>query len=61
MVTDLSFHGLFFMDVIGYRVMKIFATTPLSPSVRVPSKSARKVSSIASNEVWYIRLQLDLQ
>lgn len=31
--------------------MNIFATTPLSPSVRVLSKSGRNVSSIASSEV----------
>ena len=38
------------LDAI-YLVMNIFATTPLSPSVRVPSKSGRNVSSIASSEV----------
>ena len=32
-------------------VMKILATMPLSPSVLVPSKSGRKVSSIASSEL----------
>ena len=35
----------------NYRVMKIFATIPLSPSVLVPSKSGRNVSSIASSEL----------
>ena len=35
----------------AYLVMKIFATTPLSPSVLVPSNSGRNVSSIASSEL----------
>ena len=38
----------------SYLVMKILATTPLSPSVRVPSKSGRNVSSIASNKIAMI-------
>ena len=33
-----------------YLVMKIFATTPLSPSVLVPSKSGWNVSLISSPE-----------
>ena len=35
----------------GYRVMKIFAIIPLSPSVLDPSNSGRNVSSIASSEL----------
>lgn len=34
-----------------YRVMKIFAIIPLSPSVLDPSNSGRNVSSIASSEL----------
>ena len=40
-----------FLNKLFYLVMNIFATTPLSPSVLVPSKSGRKVSSIASREL----------